>query len=174
MLDVAGGHGILGPVLERGIGGEIAGALAHGSALADEDENHQVILAGVVDQPIQGFEDILPGRGLAFALGVLLAKQKLNMVGIGADVIRIGEHVVKQLRVSFGVLARQNLGVLVLVDADDNDIGLGCRAAGRVGLVQKQHGQARLAINPLKIVLDMSMNRILSGALGKRALQSSF
>ncbi len=72
------------------------------------------------------------------------------MVGIGADVIRIGEHVEKQLRVSLGVLARQNLGVLVLVDADDNDIGLGCRAAGRVGLVQKQHGQRQAGNQPFE------------------------
>jgi len=82
----AGHQSGFGAVLEVRVDREIAGALADRPALADVDEQHQVVLGGLVRQPVQRLEDVLLGGGLALALGVLLAQEQTNMIGIDAKV----------------------------------------------------------------------------------------
>ena len=70
------------------------------------------------------------------------------MVGVDAKVVGVGEDVVEQRGVGLGVLARQDLRVLVLVDTDDDDVGLllgvvgGARRAGEEAVEHDERGQA--------------------------------
>jgi len=61
----------------------------------------------------------------------------------------VGEDVVQELGVGLGVLARQDLGILVLVDADDNDVGLRLGVVGRAGgagIQAEQHDKGGQAL----------------------------
>src|SRR5262249_47734357 len=97
-----------GPILDRRVGGEVAAAVPLGTkarALANEDEERQVLRFGLFRQPLHGVEDVLPRGGLAVVFLVLFAEQEADVLRLDAEIVLVGEQIVKGLDVILGMFA---------------------------------------------------------------------
>src|SRR5215468_8881512 len=95
LADLRGGNGILGPILYGGIAGEVAAAftrIAHGTALAEESKDHQIVAFGSAGNPFDGLENVLARRRFAMTGFVRITQKQANVLGIRAEVILVGEN----------------------------------------------------------------------------------
>ncbi len=89
-------------------------------AVTDEGEQYGVVRLGDVGEPVQGLQNVLPGRALGAVRRV--AQEEPNVLGRDAEVFLISEQPVEGLRVVLGVSPRLDLVVLVLSDADNDRV----------------------------------------------------
>ena len=80
VFDITAGDCVAGPVLERGIGGEIAGPFTQGSAVAKEGEDHQVITTGRFLNPREGLENVGTGGELIGTGGIGGSQEQLDVI----------------------------------------------------------------------------------------------
>ena len=126
VLDVAGGDGVLGAVLEGRVDGEIARRVRRsGRPWPKNAKMTRLSLVASLVDPVERLEDVLAGGRLAAALLVRTAQQQLDVLRLDAEVFLGRKQIVQRLGVRLGVLARLDLRIVVLVDAHEHDIRLG-------------------------------------------------
>jgi len=141
VLQVGGADGVLRPVGQGGIDGEIAGAVGDRAALADPAQNDQVVVFGGAARPVDGLDDV-GACGLfvrALLAGLRVAQEQLDLtLRVQAAVGGAGQEVVERLNVCLRVGLGFDGAVLVLVDANQDNVGLAVGGPGAGGAGKKE------------------------------------